>query len=663
MSHKELLWWASRLTRLGWAQRWMAVAVLVVLGLMWATPLGLKWLLVQQLQQALKREVVVQAVRVHPLSLSVNVQGVSIKNGHGGELAGWDHLTVRMSAQSLRKRAWVIEALTLQGPRVSVTHLGQGRYDFSDLLESPTPKHSAALPRFVLHKVAILNGRVQLEDRPHQRTHTVDNFNLTLPLVSSLAGDKGMTLQPELSATVNGATLHVGGSLQPLSQAPVGTLALTLDHLDLMGLQAYVPDTVPLRLVRGTLSADVKLQLAEATAGNTALMLSGTARLQDLALNDAHDQALVSFKTLALTLSKGDVLARDFVLSDVTLEDPTVMLRIARTGQFNWTAAWPPAESPTTGQNAPPLALQLDRFTVRGGVLDFADASVTPAVQARVTDVGAVVRGFSTRANPTPTEVVLNGHVGHAAPLEIKARLNPLAVRSDAEMQAKVHNLELPGFSGYARKYVGYAVDKGKFSIDAVYRLRDSQLRVEQHVLIDQLTLGERYASPDAKDLPVALGVSLLKRSNGQIEIDLPMAGSLDAPEFSFGALIWQTVGHVLTKVASAPLRFLGDLWGADAEGASQVNFASGSFALDDAATQKLALLARALKDKEALALEVRGVLDAEVLNSLAMSRSQAVERWLIDVGQVQPARVFLLAPRERTPDVPAGTGVSLSVR
>ena len=70
--------------------------------------------------------------------------------------------------------------------------------------------------------------------------------------------------------------------------------------------------------------------------------------------------------------------------------------------------------------------------------------------------------------------------------------------------------------------------------------------------------------SPHAIDAPVSLGVSLLKDSSGKIDINLPVSGAVDAPEFSFGGLVAQTIGNVLVKVVTAPVRAIGNLIGGD---------------------------------------------------------------------------------------------------
>lgn len=563
MSEKELFTgFKSWLTWL-YVKRRTAFVFLSCLLVMWAVPYGLQWLLVQQLQHALKREVSVQAVRVNPLSLSLSVDGLSLKNAEGGEFVGWQRLTVDVSAQSLTQGVLVLDALTLQSPRVSVTHLGQGRFDFSDLLVSDKPESATGLPPFVLGKLSIMDGRVNLDDQAFQRTHTLENFNFTLPMVSNVFGNNGVSLLPELSATLNGAPLHVSGGVQPLADVPDGALTLTLEALDVSGLQAYVPPTLPMRLVRGKLSADLTFRFSE-VEGNKAWRLNGTTHLQNMVLHDADDRHLLSFKNLDLSLNPSDVLAGQLALSHVLLDNPQADVRIQTDGQLNWAKAFasqPEQSKPAAGQSA--FAMQVDQLTLRGGAVAFADASVKPTVQTRITDMNAVLNNFSTQPG-TQADFSLKANLGAAAPLNLQARLQPLDMTSflDAKLQAK--QVDLTRVSGYAQKYLGYPINQGKLSVEASYRIKDKQLQADNHVLIDRLTLGDQVPSPHAIDAPVSLGVLLLQNSSGQIDIDLPVSGAVDAPEFSYGGLVAQTIGNVLVKVVTAPVRAIGNLLGSD---------------------------------------------------------------------------------------------------
>lgn len=64
------------------------------------------------------------------------------------------------------------------------------------------------------------------------------------------------------------------------------------------------------------------------------------------------------------------------------------------------------------------------------------------------------------------------------------------------------------------------------------YRVDGGKLQADNQVFLDQLTFGERVESPEATKPPVLLAVSLLKNARGEIDVNLPISGSLDDPQF-----------------------------------------------------------------------------------------------------------------------------------
>ncbi len=151
----------------------------------------------------------------------------------------------------------------------------------------------------------------------------------------------------------------------------------------------------------------------------------------------------------------------------------------------------------------------------------------------------------------------------------------------------------------YSGRFAGYKIEKGKLSIDVAYLVENRTLQAKQKFVIDQLELGERVESDDAVRLPLKLAVALLKDRNGVIDIDLPMSGSLDDPQFRMGPLIWKAFVGLLTKVATAPFALLGSLFGGGEE-MNLIEFDAGTSALDAAATERLASISKALTERPA---------------------------------------------------------------
>ena len=130
-------------------------------------------------------------------------------------------------------------------------------------------------------------------------------------------------------------------------------------------------------------------------------------------------------------------------------------------------------------------------------------------------------------------------------------------------------------------------------------------------MIIDQFDFGETVKSPDAIDLPVKLGVSLLKDSSGKIKLNLPVNGRLDDPQFSIVGIILKVLKNILLKAATSPFSLIGSMVGSK-EDLSCVIFDPGSARLSDAEKAKLDALAKALADRPNLSMDISGFVDAD---------------------------------------------------
>jgi hypothetical protein len=143
------------------------------------------------------------------------------------------------------------------------------------------------------------------------------------------------------------------------------------------------------------------------------------------------------------------------------------------------------------------------------------------------------------------------------------------------------------------------------------YQIENRTLTAQNRLILDQLRFGDKIDSPGATTLPVRFAVALLQDRNGVIDIDLPIGGSLDDPQFSMGGIIVKVLVNVLTKAVTEPFALLGSLFGGGAE-MSSLEFEPGHVAIPAAGAAKLKSLAQALIDRPALKLEITGRADPE---------------------------------------------------
>ena len=270
---------------------------------------------------------------------------------------------------------------------------------------------------------------------------------------------------------------------------------------------------------------------------------------------------------------------------------------------------------------AAPLPVRIGKILLNDGSVYFTDNFVRPNYSASLTELSGSVGTITPEA---PGDVELRGKVAGSGSLEIVGSVNPLAPSLFLDLKANARDIELPPTSPYTLKYLGHGIERGKLSAQLAYRLEDRRLEAQNKVVLDQLTFGERVDSPTATNLPVLFAVALLKDRNGVIDIDMPVGGSLDDPQFSIGGLVLRMIFNLITKVVTAPFSVLAGLGGGGGD-ASQVAFPAGSAVLAPEAVERLKRLAGALADRPALRLDLAGRADPQT-DEPALLR-QALER------------------------------------
>jgi hypothetical protein len=111
----------------------------------------------------------------------------------------------------------------------------------------------------------------------------------------------------------------------------------------------------------------------------------------------------------------------------------------------------------------------------------------------------------------------------------------------------------------------------------------------------------------------VTLAVALLKDRNGVIDVNLPVGGTLDDPQFSVGGIIIQVIVNLVVKAVTSPFALLGATFGgggSSGEELAYLEFTPGSAQLDAADEAKLKSIAKALTERPGLKLDVAGRVD-----------------------------------------------------
>jgi len=477
-----------------------------------------------------------------------------------------------------------------------------------------SPKAEPAAPskpwQVLLKDVQLRNYQVHLADRQAKPAVALEvgplnvdlqNFDSLNQSPFTLKVDSGVGKQGKIQATgeVN---------LNPVS----AKLKVNTQDIDLRVAQSYISPFIRLELRSGMLGSNLDVNLK--STDPLKLQVTGRAQVDQLhTLDTLKTRDFLKWQRLVLegvNYQHGDSLSID----KVNLLQPYARFMInddRTTNVDDLLIPQAPDKGPKPASKDKPLGIRIGQIAINDGSANFADFSLTPNFATAIQQLNGQIGTIDSR-QAKPASVDIKGKVDRYAPVTIKGSVNPFDPMAALDIATSFKRVELTTLTPYSGKFAGFRIRKGRLNLDLHYVITKGQLKAENKVVVEQLQLGEKVDSADAVDLPIRLAIALLKDSDGKISIELPVTGDLNNPQFSVMPIVWQTLRNLVVRAATAPFKFIGGLvTGGGSEDLGNVSFAPGSSELNKDAEGALNTLAKALKERPTLRLEIEGTAAA----------------------------------------------------
>ena len=452
-------------------------------------------------------------------------------------------------------------------------------------------------------------ARVMVEALHFQTSQVSSALNQPLPI------DLSFQLNETGKVDLNGSV-----GVEPLSVQ----VDMSLTDIALKPFQPYLAPFVQFDVSSGALTLMGQTHYQKALNTGPMVTFAGSIGVSNLALVDPNSsRSFLQWDALALKGLSLNVEPTSIKLQEIAFIKPAVVLAIDQDGSSNVNRLLaPPGESdgqPTKDEerateevSAPPLPVQIETVRIDHLQLQLADRSIIPNVATRIEEFSGTIKGLSSE-QLAKADVDLAGKIDRYSPFRIQGQINPLSEDAYTDVSVVFENLNLTTISPYSGKYAGYPITKGKLSLNLAYKLSQKELVGENKVLVDQITMGSQVESPDATSLPIPLALALLKDRKGQINIDLPVRGNLNDPDFSYGGIIWNALGNLITKIATSPFSIVGGLVGGSSDDLQYIAFPAGANEVPSPEQEKLTALGKALAERPGLRLDITGAADSSV--------------------------------------------------
>ena len=541
----------------------------------------------------------------------ISVPFFSVQGAHI-DLSNREAVCVSVKSRDARFKAWLTSDGTFNYQTLFAT---DGLEDEGKTSGTPDQSGAESKPwQISVNELTLENYGLSLEDRTPAKPVRVnlEPINLNLKNVSNQEDSQA---EVALALKVNQTgTVAVKGlvSINPVSTE----VALQVAQIALKPFQSYVDSVGRLALVSGTANLDGRFSYRTLGSHGPEMRYEGRVSIDGFeAVDRSRSEDFLKWESISFNGLLLDVEPDKLSISEIVANQPYARVIIWPDRTVNLTSVFSTQDDKTTGdadsEARAPMPITIDTVRIENASVNFADFSLKPSFATGIQSLNGIVKGLSSESLAR-ADVLLEGKVDKYAPVKISGQINPLSEDAYTDLALSFKNIELTTFTPYSGKFASYAIKKGKLSLDLKYKLSENLLIGENEIFLDQLTLGKRIDSPDATTLPVRLAIALLKDRDGKIDIDLPVRGDLSDPEFSYGRIVVKVLVNLITKIVTSPFAALAHLVGGDGEELSFVEFEFGSAGLLAGQIRKLDNLAKALYERPALRLEIKGTADTK---------------------------------------------------
>jgi hypothetical protein len=423
-----------------------------------------------------------------------------------------------------------------------------------------------------------------------------------------LAGDTAL----KLDLTINGeATAGIEGSLD--LGTGTGALAYQLQALPLPWFNPNFPAALKAKLTGGELQVTGDLTLAEfapATVVADGSITGFSGKIEE------EETSLTSWETVRWEKLQVDIEQRRVDLEKLTIDNYVGRIHINKDGSINASNVW----QEEVGEQAEevsedlaeggPWAVNMPLIRITDSEVDFMDESLPIQFRTVIGEINGDIKNISSEPE-IKTVVDIKGAVDGYAPVSLAGTAQPLRKPLALDLELSFSGVDMALLSPYSGTYAGYAIERGVLNLDLGYAMEDNQLNGKNKIVIEQMKLGEQIESEKAVDLPLGLALALLTDSNGVIDMDIPVSGNVNDPEFSVGSIVMGALVNLITKVVTSPFTLLASLVDSE-EDLQRLNFKSASSELEAPTRKKLDDLSTALAERPELKLVITGRLKLE---------------------------------------------------
>jgi len=539
---------------------------------------------------------------------SLNIQSINDKN-----LITWNNFNVNKVAFDLKKQDISINNIILSEANIYTVLSKNGDIN---LLKSFMPNRQDKTTKenkkskawtFLLKDAKINKTNISFLDKTLKKDLKSNLKEISLH-VKDISSNKNTPITYTISSIINKNTkLKATGDV--LQKTNTINLNLNLSKLYLNDFIAYIQPFVNFKIKKGYVNTEAKINLEFDKKLN--IKVQANTSINNLSIYGNDDKNLINWKHLEIDGLKYTQIPMNISIKKLMLNEPNIRAIIHKNHSTNFSNLIKKSKNNQSNKakKDTPLKLKIGSIKLMNGTTEFSDLSLPFPFRTNIHDLNGKISTLDF-TQTTPSLIGLTGKIDKYGYANIKGKLIPIDIEQSSNISVLLKNINLSSLTPYSGKFVGYKIESGKLSMDLNYKIKKSTLIGTNKISIDTLTLGDTINSPDAVSLPLGLAIALLKDSNDQIDIDLPVSGNMNSLDFSYSSVVWGAIGHMITGIVTSPFKFLGSMLGVDGDELKSIDFDKGSALVITTEHEKLKNLQKILEKRPSIKIKLTAGYD-----------------------------------------------------
>ncbi|HSQ14746.1 MAG TPA: DUF748 domain-containing protein, partial [Candidatus Binatia bacterium] len=365
----------------------------------------------------------------------------------------------------------VFSDIRLSKPFVNISRRPDGTYNFTDLIDEFTKKSSVESKpiKYSFNNIQIAGGSIDFDDGPKKTHHSVRGIRIAVPFISNLRYYVDRYVEPAFAAVVNGKEVSLKGRSKPFSESRESAFDINISDLDIPHYLEYVPVQREYEIPSAFLDVKAVVSFAQNKDKPPTLRAEGEVILKGIRITGKDKSPMARLPMVKATIFPSDLIARDFHLASLLVQDPEIDVSRDRNGKLNILTLIPEKQkeneveikkettAPQEESGEQDQVFTIDSFRLSGGKVRFADASPGSPFKTALGDVRIDVIGLTTgQGKKADATVSFSTEAGETAELKGNASLSPRASEGTIAL-AKV----------VLKKYAPYYSDAVRFDLNS----------------------------------------------------------------------------------------------------------------------------------------------------------------------------------------------------